>query len=92
MPSKYDPIEDKVLWESEAIEFKPQATVRAQVKQYKKGTPKLLLVEEGTGYNGKQYSGYILKRLEIERIDQVLELLQVGKEKLKEILNEGSSV
>lgn len=87
--SKYDPSQDKILWESEPVQFKPQATVKAQIKQYQNNSPKLLIVEEGVGFSKKAYSGYILKRLEIERIDLVIELLTQGKQQLKDLLLAG---
>jgi len=84
--SGYKKEEDKILWESESIQFKPKATVKAQIKQYQDNSPKLLIVEEGEGFGGKTYSGYIIKRLEIERIDLVIELLREGQVKLTEML------
>jgi hypothetical protein len=84
--SKYKPEEDVILWESETFSFKPAATLKAQVKKYKNGIPKLLLVEEGIGFNKKPYSGYILKRLEIERLDLVIQLLTTGKAALEKIV------
>lgn len=84
--SGYIAADDKILWQSEPLPFKPNATIRAQVKQYQNNSPKLLLVEEGIGFQKKAYNGYIIKRLELERIGLVIELLQQGQEELKRIL------
>lgn len=84
----YVPEDDKILWKSEPIEFKPKTTVSVQIKQYKEGTPKVLIVEEGIGFKEKPYTAYLLKRLEVERLDTVIELLQKGKEQLVKILTE----
>lgn len=82
----YKPEDDKILWESEPVQFKPKATLKAQIKSYRDSIPKLILVEEGEGFGGKPYSGMILKRVEITALDQVMELLQIGKEQLQEVL------
>lgn len=82
----YKPDEDKILWESDPVQFKPRATLRAQIKSYQQSIPKLILVEQGEGFGGKQYSGMILKRVEITGVDQVMDLLKIGKEQLLEVL------
>lgn len=82
----YKPDEDKILWESEPLQFKPKATLRAQIKTYQNSIPKLILVEQGEGFGGKQYTGMILKRVEITGVDQVMELLKIGKTQLIEVL------
>jgi len=82
----YKPDEDIILWESEPVQFKPKATLRAQIKTYQNSIPKLILVEQGEGYGGKMYSGMILKRVEVTAVDQVVELLKIGKEELIKVL------
>ncbi len=88
MPNKYRPEEDKILWESEPIQFKPKATLKVQVKSYLGSIPKIILVEEGEGFGGKIYSGYILKRVELNGYQQVMDLLQKGLDPLKELTSE----
>lgn len=82
----YKPDEDEVIWESEPVQFKPKATLRAQIKSYQNSIPKLILVEQGEGFGGKKYSGMILKRVAITGVDQVMELLEIGKAELIEVL------
>jgi len=82
----YDSSKDEVLWEGEKKEYKPKATLHAAVKSYQGGQPKLMLIEQGEGYNGKEYSGMILKRQGIEDIDMVLQMLQDGKVELEKAL------
>jgi len=79
MAQKYNPDDDKILWESEPVQFKPKAVLKVQVKSYKGSIPKIILVEEGEGWGGKEYSGYILKRVELDGLQQVMELLEKGK-------------
>jgi hypothetical protein len=82
----YDNSKDEILWESAATDFKPKAIIKAVIKRYNGGTPKLLLVEEGIGHHTKNYTGAVLKRLEIERIDTIIDLLIKGREELKKVL------
>ncbi len=85
MGQKYNPEDDKILWESEPIQFKPKATLKVQVKSYKGSVPKIILVEEGEGFGGKQYSGYILKRVELDGLAQVEDLLRHGRDPLEKL-------
>ena len=85
MAQKYNPDDDKILWESEPVQFKPKATLKVQIKSYKGSIPKIILVEEGEGWGGKEYSGYILKRVEMDGLQQVMELLEKGKVPLQSL-------
>ncbi len=85
MAQKYNPDDDKILWESDPIQFKPKATLKVQVKSYKGSIPKIILVEEGEGFGGKQYSGYILKRVELNGLQQVMDLLEKGRTPLQSL-------
>lgn len=79
MAKKYLPEEDKILWSSEKRQFKPEAMLCAQIKSYKGGQPKVMLVEDGVGFSGRDYSGFILKRVYLEDLDLVLDLLNQAK-------------
>jgi len=84
----YKPELDKVLWESDPVEFKPKATLRAKIKSYNGGEPKVMLIEDGEGYSGKNYSGTLMKRVGIEDISLVFDLLQKAQPKLDEMATE----
>ena len=79
----YSPEDDEILWESEPVQHKAKATLKAAIKCYKKGPPKLLLIEEGEGYGGKRYGSTFLKRVDLEDIKHVLELLSKGQGQLE---------
>jgi len=86
--SKYLPEEDEILWESEPIEHKAKANLKAAIKRYKKGPPKLLLIEEGEGFGGKRYGSTFLKRVDFEDIKHVLKLIEIGQKQLEIIVKE----
>ena len=88
---KYDPKLDETLWMSEKYEFKPTATIHAEIRRYKKGNPKVLILEEGTGFNGKPYKGTLLRRVGSVDIDAVLGFLTEAKRRLVAIEGDGSS-
>jgi len=82
----YNPEDDEILWESaEPIQHKPKAVLKAAIKRYKKGPPKLLLIEDGEGFGGKRYGSTFLKRVDLQDIEYVLELIADGKKHLKAI-------
>lgn len=81
----YDKDKDVIIWAGEKREFKPKATIQAQIKQYQNGEPKLILVEEGEGFRGRNYSGYILKRIGIEDVDMVLDMIKEAHEELRKL-------
>lgn len=78
----YEPEKDVILWSSEKIEYTPTSTIQAQIKQYNGGIPKLLIVQEGKGHRGKEFSGYLVKRLELDRLDLFMDLLKEGRDEL----------
>ncbi len=78
----YDATKDVLIWESDTIDFKAKATLRVQIKRYNNGTPKLLLLEHGEGYNGKDYSATFLKRVDFENLTDVIQLLNNAKDVL----------
>lgn len=80
----YDSSKDKILWESNKYDFKPKATLHAAIKSYDDGEPKLTIVEEGEGFGGKPYSNMLLKRVGIEDIETIKELLDLGNVLLEE--------
>lgn len=83
--AQYIPEEDEILWESEPLQHKAKAVLQAVVKRYKKGPAKLLITEIGEGYGGKRYGSTFLKRVDLQDLKYILELLEDGKGHLESI-------
>ncbi|SRR5215204_1584215 len=78
----YNPDDDETLWESETVQLKPQASIRARVVRYKGGPPKLYLREEGIGFNKKPYNRVFLNRADEEMLGHILIVLKEGTDQL----------
>ena len=85
----YKPESDVTLWVSEAVDWKPKAQVRAEIKSYNNSSPKLVIVESGVGYGEKPYTGQLLKRVELERVQTLIDLLLEGKKQLESLVKGG---
>lgn len=79
----YESDKDQVVWAGLKRDYKPKATIQPQIKSYNNGEPKLTLVEEGIGYNGKTYTGFILKRANLDDVKSILEMIDEALPELK---------
>ncbi len=84
---KYDKEADEVLWTSREIPYKPQASIHAEIKQYKGGIPKVTIIEAGVGFRGRPYTGAILKRIDIKDVEIINILLMEATPPLKNAID-----
>jgi hypothetical protein len=78
----YTPEDDEILWESENLQHKAKACMRAIIKRYKGGPPKLQIIEDGDGYQGRRYQGILVKRVDSENLQHLNQLLALGGARL----------
>lgn len=81
----YDPEVDVIIWESDKVDYKPNATIQAQVRRYKEGQPKLVIIEEGVGFKEKPYTKSLCTRMDTDLLEKMLNLIQLSKPHLEEI-------
>lgn len=86
--ASYDKKDDKGLWSSREIPFKPQASIHAEIKQYKNGEPKVTIIEVGVGFRGRSYTGAILKRVSFGDLEKIITLLEESKGPLQDAISE----
>jgi len=85
---KYDKEADETIWTSREISFKPQASLHAEIKQYKKGEPKVTIIEAGIGFRSRPYAGALLKRVGRGDIEKIITLLTEAKRPLNDAIDE----
>lgn len=76
---------DKTLWETDPVEFKPQSTIKIEIKSYDGGEPKIQITEEGIGWQNKPFTSPLLKRVNFDDYVTIVEMLQEQRDKFEEL-------
>jgi hypothetical protein len=85
----YDRNLDKTLWVSDWISLKRGAAIKAQIKRYGDGKPKLCIIEWGRDPKSRrQYTVQFMQRMDAETFDAGYRVMQEGRDALEDFTSE----